>query len=136
MSSQLNSGGLGGPFQPSHDQRGTGIGLTAAVIVVLFALAGFTAWFLGGLLAAQRARSGADLVALGAASAQNRGEDACQVATALASSNHVELLDCQVDVGFGEFVVRVKVAATLPGIRGTPDRQLLAQAAAGVVSQR
>lgn len=91
------------------DERGGGSFLMMGVIMVVLVVA-----FVGGLLAAflnesRHIREVADLAALSAARAQARGQPACDYARQSAEANHARIVDCQIDTGYGEFVVSVDV---------------------------
>lgn len=132
--SAVDRAGSERPFGAAAAHRG-GSSLTLAVLIVLVAVAVVGSWQTGWLASGARARSTADLVALAAARAQQRGRPACPVAGQTAQSNAAELVSCRVLTGWGEFVVVVVVdVPALPRIAGAPQRAR-AESRAGVVAQ-
>ncbi|SDD10128.1 Rv3654c family TadE-like protein [Auraticoccus monumenti] len=114
-----------------RDDRGSGTGLTLAVVAVLALVASVVALVGWGALGAQRLRSAADLSALAGARALSEGGDACAAAEVTARLNEVSLRRCRVDGDAVTFVVSVTVRADL-GSRGlVPSRTQEARALAG-----
>ncbi|MCC6496304.1 MAG: hypothetical protein IT193_08595 [Propionibacteriaceae bacterium] len=90
-------------------QRGSGTALVAAVILVLLAVTVAALVVATFLVAADRARGAADLVALSAAAEQARGGNGCRTAGRLAELNGVELVRCAGRGDSLDFVVSVTI---------------------------
>lgn len=119
--------------RPVHDERGSGSMLVVSVIIVLALVGAVVAWQGSWLTSGARARSIADLVALGAARAQQDGQAACPVAEEIAADNQARVVECGVTTGWGEFIVDVVVEVELvPQVAGGP-RVVRADSRAGVV---
>lgn len=119
--------------RPVRDERGSGSILVVSVVTVLVLLGVVVAWQGSWLTSGARARSVADLVALGAARAQQDGQAACPVAEEVAADNRARLVECEVTTGWGEFIVDVVVEVDLvPQVAGGP-RVVTADSRAGVV---
>lgn len=116
--------------RPGHSQRGSGTVLVAAVILVLMVVAVGLTVVAGYIAAAHHARAAADLVALSGAAAQARRQDACRVASGVATENRVRLSACHVRGDSLDFVVSVTVARSLdaptPLLPGEVDASALA----------
>ena len=82
-------------------------------IAVLVSLTWVTLLLEAGVARQHRLDGAADLTAVSAAGAQERGLDACRTASRLAKANHVTLSDCTVD-GF-DVIVSVVDDLALPG---------------------
>ncbi len=98
---------------PCRDERGAAtvlvVAMAAVVLVVGCAVAGAT----GLVVAHRRAQAAADLAALAAAGALQRGGDPCGAAADLAGRNDARLVTCE--VRGADLVVRVTVAGPDPG---------------------
>ena len=90
-------------------ERGSGTVLVAAVVLVLMAVTAALLVIGGYLLAADRARGAADLVAVSAAAEQAGGGHGCRSAARLAERNGVGLVRCEVTGDSLDFVVSVTV---------------------------
>ena len=90
-------------------ERGSGTVLVAGVVLVLMAVTTALLVIGGYILAADRARGAADLVAVSAAAEQSDGGDGCRVAARLAQRNGVGLVRCVVAGDSLDFVVSVTV---------------------------
>lgn len=92
-----------------RSQRGSGTVLVAGVCLALTAVAVVILVIGGYLVAADRARGAADLVALSAASDRAGGGDGCRVAAGAARENGVLLVSCRISGDSLDFVIRVTV---------------------------
>jgi secretion/DNA translocation related TadE-like protein len=90
-------------------EGGSGTVLVAGVVFVLLAVGAAILVIAAYLVAADRARGAADLVAVSAAAGRAGGGDACRTAAALAQLNGVGLERCEVGGDSLDFVVRVTV---------------------------
>ena len=90
-------------------ERGSGTVLVAGVVLVLMAVTAALLVIGGYLIAADRARGAADLVAVSAAAEQAGGGHGCRSAERLAERNGVELVRCVVAGDSLDFVVSVTV---------------------------
>lgn len=82
--------------RPGPGDRGAASLLVATCVALLLTI-GAALGVVAALVRSQRsAQSAADLAALAAASARQRGDDACAVATKLARANSAELVGCSV----------------------------------------
>ena len=100
--------------ETTADQRGSGTLLVMCVAV--FLLVGATAFGVLGqyLVAAQRARSAADLAALAGAQAYGSGNDGCQAAELYAARNDHRLAGCSIVGDKVDFVLTTKITAPVP----------------------
>lgn len=95
-------------------ERGSG-SVLAALIVLLAALAFCVlVVFGGGVAALHRARSTADLAALGGAVALAEGQDACAGAAVVAARNGASLEECVVGADRVDVVVAVELGSGSP----------------------
>lgn len=112
-SAELNSGepcpGERGSGRPNSGERGSGTVLVAGVVCVLMAITAAILVVGGYLVAADRARGAADLVAVSAAAEQAGLGEGCRVATRIAQLNGVELVRCIVAGDSLDFVVSATV---------------------------
>lgn len=92
-----------------HDQHGSGTVLVAGAVVVLMGLAACLLVIGGYLVAADRARGAADLVAISGAVRVSQRGDGCRAAADLARRNGVLLVRCTVRGDSLDFVVSVTV---------------------------
>lgn len=110
---------------PRGLQRGSGTALVAAVVLVLLAVAVAVLVVATFLVAADRARGAADLVALSAAAELARAGDGCRTAAGVAELNGVGLVRCASSGDPFDFAVSVTirqpVALNLPLL---PDAML------------
>lgn len=90
-------------------QRGSGTALVAAVVLVLLAAAVVVLVVATFLVAADRARGAADLVALSAAAEQARAGNGCRAAAGVAELNGVGLVRCASKGDPFDFVVSVTI---------------------------
>lgn len=116
--------------RPLHSERGSGTALIGVIIVAGALVASVAVTVSTYVLAANRARDAADLVALsGAAAAAVRG-DACAAARQSAENNDVRLTACTVTGDALDFVMTVTVTVPGAAIPGLPD-SVVATAYAG-----
>lgn len=99
----------GGRRSDVRSQRGSGTILVAGVCLALAAVAAVVLVIGGYLVAADRARGAADLVALSAAAGRAGGGDGCRVAAGVARENGVLLVSCGISGDSLDFVARVTV---------------------------
>jgi len=97
------------PRAGRHDQHGSGTVLVAAAVVVLMVVAASLLVIGGYLVAADRVRGAADLVAISGATRVSQRGDGCRAARDLAGLNGVLLLRCTVRGDSLDFVVSVTV---------------------------
>jgi len=90
-------------------ERGSGTVLVAGVVLVLMAVTAAILVVGGYLVAADRARGAADLVAVSAAAEQAGLGQGCRVAASVARLNGVQLMRCLVEGDSLDFVVSVTV---------------------------
>ena len=117
-----------------RDERGSGIAVLAVAIAV-GVLAAWSALVLVSYVeASHRARSAADLAAVGAAEAAWSGAAGCSVARTVATANGGELVDCQIDPGTQGLIAKV-VVQTQPRyvVPGFPAR--LAETAQAIAEE-
>lgn len=95
---------LGAPGSPRRAERGSGTVLGVALMLVLVGALVATALLGRAMDARARARTGADLCALAAATALSSGGDVCTAASRVADENGVELVSCRVD-GYDVIIV-------------------------------
>lgn len=115
-------------------ERGGGSVLTLASALALIMVALTGMWIAAWSGDTSRAQGLADLVAVQAAEAHAAGADACQEADAVAKANSGQLDSCEVDSGYGEFIVSVSILIRLnPSLPGGPD-QIKASAKAGILT--
>lgn len=96
------------------DEHGAASVLALALVAVLVLAAVAAAGAVGIVLAHRRAQSAADLAALAAAQALQRGEDPCAAAGTIAQAHRTRLTSCGMD---GEIVV-VTASVELPPVLG------------------
>lgn len=128
LSRPRRAGRTGGSSRRVRDERGVGLGLWACGLL-LCSLA-FAAVIVMGLfqVVQHRAEGAADLVALTAARAQDRGTQvACEAARRAAEAGGVALISCAVHGDAMAFAVTVEVTADARAPLGIP---LTAQARA------
>jgi len=101
--------GEGGSRERGSGERGSGTVLVAGVVFVLMAVTAAILVVGGYLVAADRARGAADLVAVSAAAEQAGLGPGCRVAAGIARLNGVELVRCVVEGDSLDFVVTVTV---------------------------
>lgn len=129
-------GGAGSsPLRPTGrgrcDDRGSGTGLTAALVLFIVGATVVGVWIAGWLASLQRAARAADLAALAGASAHVRAADECEAARRVARANEAEVVECEVEGDARDFVVRVEVRSELrPHVSAAP-RWALGRATAG-----
>ena len=103
-------GGTGrAPTAEHPGDQGSGTVLVAGVVFVLMAVTAALLVIGGYLVAADRARGTADLVAVSAASEQAGLRPGCRVAAGMARLNGGELVRCVVEGDSLDFVVTVTV---------------------------
>lgn len=90
-------------------QQGSGTVLVAGVGLALAAVAAVVLVIGAYLVAADRARGAADLVALSVAAARAGGADGCHSAAGVARENGVQLVGCGITGDSLDFVARVTV---------------------------
>lgn len=105
---KLNSGKVN-PGKLNSGERGSGTVLVAAVMCVLMAITAAILVVGGYLVAADRARGAADLVAVSAAAEQAGLGEGCRAAAGIARLNGVELVRCVVDGDSLDFVISATV---------------------------
>lgn len=93
----------------ARDQHGSGTVLVAGIVVVLMAAAAALLVIGGYLVAADRARGAADLVAVSAAARVSQQGDGCRSSDTVARRNGVLLVACTVRGDSLDFVVSVTV---------------------------
>lgn len=97
--------------------------LMIGVMAVMLALSVAGVCITGYLLAAQRARTAADLAALSGATAFAGGEDACAAARRFARANSASVVSCNQVGDAVDFVVtveaQVRVGVHVPGLPST-----------------
>jgi len=101
--------GMRGPGMRCSQERGSGTLLVAGVVFVLMAITAAILVVGGYLVAADRARGAADLVAVSAAAEQAGLGQGCRVAASVARLNGVQLMRCLVEGDSLDFVVSVTV---------------------------
>lgn len=104
----------------------TALGLVALLLFVTMVAVGTVALVLGH----RRSQAAADLAALAAAGAAQRGDDACGAARMIARRHHARVTDCVVR---GDVVSVVTVVTVPPGLGGAA---LPARARAGPLLPR
>lgn len=99
----------------TRDESGAAVVVATALIMVL-GLVAVIGVGVGGLFAAhRRVSAAADLAALAAATARERGQKPCAAAASIASRNGAGLVDCAVDAEAVEVVVESEVPGPGPG---------------------
>lgn len=100
-----------------HDESGAATVMTAPFVGILVLVVALLA-FQGGIVVAQRkVQAAADLAALAAAAAGQRGRDACAAAAAFATDNSARLTGCRLG-GPGGAEVLVTVDRAGPALLG------------------
>lgn len=100
-----------------HDERGAATVTMTPFLGILVLVAALLA-FQGGIVVAQRkVQAAADLAALAAAAAGQRGQDACAAAQAFAAHNSARLTGCRLE-GPGGAEALVTVARAGPTLLG------------------
>ena len=135
MFSQARALNVCGLRRRAHaSERGVGIVLAGAIVVVLVTVAAVGLLGLTYAATARSVREAADLVAVSGAQAQAKGSDACAESRRVAALNQVEVSACEVTGDLIDFVVEVNVRRSvgwrLPGL---PER-VAAVAYAGSVT--
>lgn len=100
----------------ARDQRGSGTVIVAGTVVLLMAVAAALLVIGGYLVAADRARGVADLVAISAAARVAQRGDGCRTAADVARGNGVSLVRCTVRGDSLDFVVSVTIRQAV-GVR-------------------
>lgn len=90
-------------------ERGAGTVLTISIALVVIAVFAVVILQMQWLNGSRQARQAADLVALTAGRAHAAGGVACDSARDTAQRNDVQVDSCEVEVGYGEFIVDVCV---------------------------
>lgn len=102
--------GLSRPRRGRPRERGAGLWLLAAGLLLLSGLVAVLFVMVGLQMTAHRVQGAADLVAIAAAQAKNKGtSDACAAAGRQASASAVTLVSCQVAGDELAFAVTVRV---------------------------
>jgi len=109
----------------SRDESGAAVVVAISLVAVLVFVAAISAGTVGIVLAHRRAQAAADLAALAAAGALQRGGDPCAAAAMIAGRHDAEVTRCTVDAPS----VVVATAVALPAALG--GSHLPAQARAG-----
>lgn len=107
------TGDVGSPVV-HKSQRGMGTMMIMAVVLVLLMLAGTVG--IGGqyVVAKHRAQAAADLASLAGAQSYGDGKDGCRQAKAYATKNHRQVASCKIAGDAGDFVLSVRVKASVP----------------------
>ncbi|MVA76941.1 hypothetical protein GC722_13040 [Auraticoccus sp. F435] len=127
------SAGVRGGSRPGagRGERGSGTGLTVAVVAVLALVATAVALVGSAALHTGRARAVADLAALAGARALSEAGEGCAAARRTAELNGARLQDCRVEGDAISFVVSVRVRVELPLRTPGLPRHVQADAHAG-----
>lgn len=108
------------PKAIGQDERGVATVWAVALIALLGLLTYLTVGMAGVTGARHRAETAADLSALAGAVAARDGQDACEVAAAIARANRGDLVACSVS----DQVVLVSVSVSTPRIWGATWQQV------------
>lgn len=105
---------------PARSERGVGTVLMVGVMAVIVVLSVAGVCIAGYLVAAQRARTAADLAALSGATAYAAGQDPCSAARRNARANGASVVLCNHVGDAVDFVVtvraQVRVGVRVPGL--------------------
>lgn len=114
-----------------RDERGVGTVLTAAVAMVLVAVATAACMVVSWLAQVSATQDAVDLAALAGASAMAEGLDGCTAAAGAAEANGVLLTGCEVRGDTRAFVLDVRARTVLrPQLPGLPG-EVVRSATAG-----
>jgi len=117
-------------LRPRTVEHGSGTALIGVIIVAGALIASVAVTISTYVLAANRARDAADLIALSAAAAASARGDACAAGRRTAEDNGVRLTACTMTGDALDFVMTVTVAMPGAAIPGLPD-SIVATAYAG-----
>lgn len=117
----------------AETERGSGTLMVMSVVIFMLTLAAVVAVFGRYIVAGHRAAAAADLAALAGAQAYGTGQDGCAAARRYAARNHQTLAACSVVGDRVDFVLSVRISASVPTRVPMLPRQITTTAHAGPV---